>query len=133
MRQLKFRIWHKNELRWLDPWAEEDPILSLKDFGQGCTVYLYDREDSEHTNKYCQMDDIVIQQYTGMKDCNEVEIYEGDLVSFKVNTFSEIVLFENEEVKYLDEYAMFVFGKDEYCLNDYIIRESIEVTGNIYE
>jgi hypothetical protein len=34
-------------------------------------------------------------------------------------------------VKYLDDYAMFIFG--DYCLRDYIIHESIEVTGNIYE
>jgi hypothetical protein len=113
MRQLKFRVWdtRDNEFVYIDDlyWFEEN--------------FIHNSEDASAS----------IQQYTGIKDCNEIEIYEGDLVSFKVNTFSEIVLFENEEVKYLDEYAMFVFGKDEYCLNDYIIRESIEVTGNIYE
>ena len=102
MRQLKFRVWVNNY----------EEVHYVTD-----DLYMYEGRPT--------------QQWTGMKDCNEVEIYEGDLVSFKVNTFAEILSFENQEVKYLDDYAMFIFG--DYCLRDYIIHESIKVTGNIYE
>jgi hypothetical protein len=118
-------------LRWLDPWAEEDPILSLKDFGQGCTVYLYDREDSEHTNKYCQMDDIVIQQYTEMKDCDGVEIYEGDLV-----TVYDKKIYEVKWGKTYNGFQYNLYDKDDY-LDDYYggigDNRCLKVIGNIFE
>jgi uncharacterized phage protein (TIGR01671 family) len=145
MREIKFRVWHKNEKRWLDPWAEEDPMLSLKDCGEGCEVFLYERDSGDWSNQNCLMKDVVIQQYTGLKDKNGKEIYEGDILGY----FDAIVNNDKErmEIKWAKAYSGEQWcefkiqdynGKDVKSdePNDYyggVSNEYKEVIGNIFE
>ena len=120
MREIKFRIWDKESDSFIEPWWHEITLNELFDSGTGCGY--------------------VFQMYTGLKDKNEVEIYEGDII----DNHEE---YHNKKVVNYDPHSCFycLIDLDEYpdtLYNGEMFNQAgegsnfsgrIEVIGNIFE
>lgn len=117
MREIKVRAWHK-------PYKQMCQVESLRFDGNGVyrAVLI---EESFYDRRIVEADEIVIEQFTGLKDKNSTEIYEGDIL---IDDTGEPI--EYWVVKFSD--GGFV-GECAGVAESLFELTNLEVVGNIHE
>jgi len=113
MREIKFRVWDK---------------LNKEMFNVE-SINFQERRVYRDTVSYREFNDIELMQYTGLKDKNNKEIYEGDILFESFGERYYRVIFENGSFR-----AEFKGNFEEYSFDLIdVVAQSYEVVGNIYE
>ena len=113
MREIKFRAWDKIN----------------KDMFNVESINFQERRVYRDVVSYREFNNVELMQYTGLKDKNNKEIYEGDILFESFGERYYKVVFENGGFR-----AEFKGDFDEHSFDLIdVVAQGCEIVGNIYE
>lgn len=126
MREIKFRAWHKQDGYMILP--EHCESFDINFTPKGYDGFSFDIRYKGSGGVLGSHKHIELMQYTGLKDRNGKEIYEGDICKKTYGSSTPVFT-----VAYHDARGMFIM-QDGYNEPLYTVNNSmVEIIGNIYE
>ena len=121
MREIKFRAWVKDEKAIFE--------VVLINYVTKKVTYLLERVGHLLSIRDEKFNNIILMQYTGLKDMRGKEIYEGDILFESFGERYYKVVFKNGSFR-----AEFEGDFEEYSFDLIdVVAQGCEVVGNIYE
>ncbi len=138
MRELKFRTWSKKHSQWMDHCAV------INSSGELGSYFLEKMEDGSFAQHLIGLDraENIIQVFTGLKDKNGQEIYEGDIIEYSRafpideedwNYSKRVGIVEWAETQYGKKPGWEIINKDRDYYGGWPGQGCVLVVGNIFE
>ncbi|MCX0360040.1 YopX family protein [Clostridium perfringens] len=132
-RDIKFRVWDKTS----DSMLYQDDFERVEIDTKNKMITLIAEEESDKSHYVLDYEEGIeaeIMQYTGLKDENEKEIYEGDILSIKIYSRDKIIVQCKSVVEFKDGCFGVIWGYDKSFLSlKSFFNTKFEVVGNKYE